>query len=45
MKNNDVNIAKRAIQLEEYVDELDKAYRNEHMRRLNKNICTIYFNV
>lgn len=41
MKNNDVNIAKRAIELEEDVDELDKSYRNEHMRRLNKNICTI----
>ena len=41
MKGNDVNISKRVIILEETVDELDKAYRNEHMRRLNKNICSI----
>ena len=41
MKQNDMSIANNAIELEEDVDELDKAYRNEHMRRLNKNICSI----
>lgn len=41
MKANDSNVAKRVIQLEEDVDELDKSYRSEHIKRLNKNLCSI----
>ena len=41
MKQNDMSIANNAIELEEDVDELDKAYRNEHMKRLNQHLCSI----
>ena len=41
MKQNDVKIATRVIILEEIVDELDKSYRNEHMKRLNKRLCSL----
>ena len=41
MKANDTSIARKVIELEEEVDELDKNYRDEHMRRLNKHICSI----
>lgn len=41
MKNNDISIAKHVIELEESIDELDKIYRNEHMKRLNKHLCSI----
>ena len=41
MKANDTKIAEEVLRLEEEVDKLDKTYRNDHMRRLNKNLCTI----
>lgn len=41
MKENDISIAKRAIELEETVDKLDKLYRDEHMKRLNKQLCSV----
>ena len=41
MKGNDIKISNRVITLEEDVDKLDKSYRNKHMKRLNKNICSI----
>jgi phosphate:Na+ symporter len=41
MKANDTKIAEEVLRLVEEVDKLDKTYRNDHMRRLNKNLCTI----
>ncbi|MEN8075378.1 Na/Pi cotransporter family protein [Clostridioides difficile] len=41
MKNNDISIAKNVIELEERIDELDRLYRNEHMKRLNNHLCSI----
>ena len=41
MKDNDIKKAKKAISLEEVVDDLDKEYRNHHMNRLNKHYCSI----
>ena len=41
MKNNDISIAKNVIELEERIDELDRLYRNEHMKRLNNHLCNI----
>ena len=41
MENSDIDLACRVIQLEEQVDMMEKACRENHMRRLNEELCTI----
>lgn len=41
MENNDIWIADKALQSENQVNILDKKYRDQHMERLNKQLCTI----
>ena len=41
MENSDIDLACRVIQLEEQVDMMEKACRENHMRRLTEELCTI----
>ena len=41
MENSDIDLACRVIQLEEQVEMMEKACRENHMRRLNEELCTI----
>lgn len=38
-KNNDIDLAKTCIPIEEEVDRLEEEYRKNHMDRINKGIC------
>ncbi|MPM53782.1 hypothetical protein SDC9_100551 [bioreactor metagenome] len=41
MENNDIDLACKVIKMEEQVDVMEKVCRENHMRRLNENLCTI----
>ena len=41
MKENNVDIAKEVLEIEEAVDNIEKNYRNQHMLRLNNDLCGI----
>ena len=41
MKENNVNIAKEVLEIEEAVDNIEKNYRAQHMLRLNNDLCGI----
>ena len=41
MKENDVDIAKEVLEIEEAVDNIEKNYRNQHLLRLNNDLCGI----
>ena len=38
-KDNNLELAKKCIPIEEEVDNLEKTYRRNHMDRINKGIC------
>lgn len=40
-KNNDLDLAKNCISIEEEVDILEETYRRNHMDRINRGICEI----
>ncbi|NLW45118.1 MAG: Na/Pi cotransporter family protein [Syntrophomonadaceae bacterium] len=39
LENNDISAAKQVLPIEEKIDELQEAYRKNHIRRLNEGIC------
>ncbi len=39
LENNDISAAKQMLPIEEKIDELQEAYRKNHIRRLNEGIC------
>ncbi|MGL4912410.1 MAG: Na/Pi cotransporter family protein [Romboutsia sp.] len=41
MENHDIDLACKVIKMEEQVDMMEKSCRENHMRRLNNNLCTI----
>lgn len=41
METNDIDLALRVIKMEEQVDIMEKVCRQNHMKRLDENICTI----
>ncbi|MGL6106742.1 Na/Pi cotransporter family protein [Romboutsia sp.] len=41
METSNVDLALKVIKMEEQVDLMEKVCRDNHMRRLNKNLCTI----
>ncbi|MBQ6631431.1 MAG: Na/Pi cotransporter family protein [Romboutsia sp.] len=41
MKENNVEIANKVLEIEEIVDDMDKSYRSQHMSRLNQNFCSV----
>ncbi|MDK2564145.1 Na/Pi cotransporter family protein [Romboutsia sedimentorum] len=41
MENYDIDLACRVIKMEEQVNMMEKSCRENHMRRLNENLCTI----
>ncbi|MCR8744087.1 Na/Pi cotransporter family protein [Romboutsia lituseburensis] len=41
MENNDIDLACKVIKMEEQVDVMEKVCRENHMRRLSENLCTI----
>ncbi|MEJ8554132.1 Na/Pi cotransporter family protein [Tepidibacter sp. Z1-5] len=41
MKNADISLALSVLKIEEEIDEMEKAYRKNHIYRLNNNKCNI----
>lgn len=41
MKQNNIDLAKDVLKIEDEVNALDKLYRSNHMNRLNKHSCSI----
>ncbi|TQQ85468.1 Na/Pi cotransporter family protein [Peptacetobacter hominis] len=41
LKNDDINLAYKVLQIEENVDMMEKTCRAGHMYRLNNNLCSI----
>lgn len=41
MENSDIDLACKVIKMEEQIDMMEKVCRENHMRRLNENLCTI----
>ena len=41
MESNDIDLACKVIKMEEQVDMMEKSCRENHMRRLGNNLCTI----
>ncbi|MGL5346993.1 MAG: Na/Pi cotransporter family protein [Peptostreptococcaceae bacterium] len=41
METSDIELACKVIKMEEQVDIMEKVCRENHMRRLNENLCTI----